>query len=66
MYQLSNEYTARNILDSLKKCNVTELNNTYWQFTHYDDILGKISKLFDIDLSYRNRTREQLRRLLKY
>ena len=66
MYQLNNEYTARNILDSLKKCNVTELNNTYWQFTHYDDILGKISKLFDIDLSYRNRTREQLRRLLKY
>lgn len=66
MYQLNNEYSASKILSSLKKCNVTDLDYTYWQFTYYDDILDRISKLYNLDLRTRNRTREQLRRLLKY
>lgn len=66
MYQLDNEYSAAQILKSLRQCQATDLNYTYWQFTYYDEILEKISKLFNIDLQLRNRTREQLRRLLKY
>lgn len=66
MYLLDNEYSADKILKSLRYCQVSELNNTYWQLTYNDEILEKISKLFDIDLQHRHRTREQLRRLLKY
>ena len=66
MYQLDNKYSAARILKSLKQCNVSDIDYTYWQFTHYDEILSDIEKLFDIDLQTRNRTREQLRRLLKY
>lgn len=66
MYRMDNEYTASRILDSLRKCNVTEEDSTYWQFTYYDEVLARIEKLFGIDLRTRHRTRQQLRRLLRY
>jgi len=66
MYRMDNEYTASRILDSLRKCNVTEEDSTYWQFTYYDEVLARIEKLFGIDLRTRHRTRQQLRRFLRY
>ncbi len=63
---LGNEYSAEAILDSLRKCTVSELVDGYWQTNYYDEVLKKISELMDIEFNTRFRTRENLRRFLKY
>lgn len=64
--KLNNKYPVGKIIESLKKyCCVLLDTNTY-KFIYFDDVLNSCEKAFDIELSNRYRTRQQIQRLLKY
>jgi transposase len=62
----NDEYTAEKILNAMNQCTVSDIGNNLWQFNYYDDCLAALSAKLDITLNYRYRTREQVRRILKY
>lgn len=66
MKMLDEKYSAENILHSLRKCTVSELTGGYWQANYYDEVLQAISEKLDLEFNKRYRTRDQLRRFLKY
>ena len=66
MNMLGDSIPAENILSSLRKCTVSELVGGYWQTNYYDETLQTIAGKLDLQLNTRYRTREQLRRFLKY
>ena len=66
MAKMNYQYSADRILTSLRNCTASDLDNTYWQFNYYDEILEQASGFFGLVLNYRRRTRDQIRRLLKY
>ena len=64
--KLENKYTVGKLLTSLKKCNCAHIDSNHHQFFYYDEILEKISQKYNIELSKKYRTTNEIRRLLKY
>lgn len=64
--KLNNKYPVGKIIESLKKYSCVLLDTNTYKFIHFDDILNSCEKAFDIELSNRYRTRQQIQRLLKY
>ena len=64
--KLENKYPVGKIIESLKKYCCIPLDTNNYKFTYFDDILNSCEKAFDIELSNRYRTRQQIQRLLKY
>ena len=64
--KLENKYPVGRIIDSLKKYCCIPLDTNNYKFTYFDDILNACEKAFDIELSNRYRTRQQIQRILKY
>lgn len=64
--KLGNKYPIGKTIQSLRKYNCTQIDNTLYQFVYYDEILEECGKTFHMELNSRYRTREQIRRLLKY
>lgn len=64
--KLGSRYPIGKTIESLRKYNCTQIGTTLYQFVYYDEILEECSKIFHLELNNRYRTREQIRRLLKY
>ena len=64
--KLNNKYPVGKIIESLKKYSCVLLDTNTYKFIYFDDILNSCEKAFDIELSNRYRTRQQIQRLLKY
>lgn len=64
--RLENKYPVGRIIESLKKYCCVSLDTNNYKFTYFDEILNSCEKAFDIELSNRYRTRQQIQRLLKY
>lgn len=64
--KLGNKFPVGKTIESLRKYNCAQIDNTLYQFLYYDEILNECSKVFHLELNNRYRTREQIRRLLKY
>lgn len=64
--KLGSKYPIGKTITSLRKYNCTQIDNTLYQFVYYDEVLEKCGKIFDMELNNKYRTREQIRRLLKY
>lgn len=64
--KLENKYPVGRIIESLKKYCCIPLDTNNYKFTYFDDILNSCEKAFDIELSNRYRTRQQIQRILKY
>lgn len=54
------------LLTSLKKYNCTMMEPALWKITYYDKVLEECGKAFDLNLNQKYRTRQELRRFLKY
>ena len=65
-HKLDHRFPTGQILDALKKYNCTHLDKNKWQFTYYDEILAACGKAFDIDLSRKYRTQQDIQHLLHY
>lgn len=64
--RLENKYPVGRIIESLKKYSCIPLDTNTYKFIYFDDILNSCEKAFDIELSNRYRTRQQIQRFLKY
>lgn len=64
--KLEGRYPIGKTITSLRKYNCTQIDNTLYQFVYYDEILEECGKIFHMELNKKYRTREQIRRLLKY
>lgn len=64
--KLGSRYPIGKTIESLRKYNCTQIDTTLYQFIYYDEILKECGEMFGLELNNRYRTREQIRRLLKY
>ena len=64
--KLGNNYPVRKIITSLRKYNCTQIDTTLYKFLYYDEILKECGRIFGFDAHIKHRTREQMRRMLKY
>ena len=64
--KLGSGYPIGKTIESLRKYNCTQIDTTLYQFVYYDEILEECGKIFGLELNSRYRSREQIRRLLKY
>lgn len=64
--KMENKYTVGKLLTSLKKYNCVHLDKNNYQFVYNDEIIISISKSFNINLSAKYKTSNEIRRLLKY
>ena len=64
--RLKEKYPVGQILDSVRQYNAALFDKNIWTFTYYNQILEDCAKSFKINLSNKNRKRDDIRRLLKY
>ena len=64
--KLENKYTVGKLLTSLKKYNCVHLDKNNYQFVYNDEIIISISKSFNINLSAKYKTSNEILRLLKF
>lgn len=64
--KLGSKYPVGKTIESLRKYNCVQIDTTLYQFLYYDEILDECGKVFHLELNNRYRTRDQIRRLLKY
>ena len=64
--KLGSKYPVGKMVESLRNYKCTQISSTMYQFVYYDDILRECGKTFGLELDGRYRTREQIRRMLKY
>ena len=64
--KLENKYPVGKIINALKSYCCVPLDANTYQLTYYDKILDSCSKVFDMELDNKYRTRQQIQRLLRY
>ncbi len=64
--KLENKHTVQAIINSLKKYNCVHLDKNHYQFIYNDEVIKDISAKYNIDLSKKYKTTNEIRRLLKY
>lgn len=64
--KLTSHYPVGKIITSLRKYNCTQIDKTLYKFLYYDEILEDCGKTFGFEAKIKHRTREQMRRMLKY
>lgn len=62
--KLEHKYSITQMLESLKNAECTLLQQNYYLFDYYDDILKDIGKTFGIDFSQRLRTLGEIKKIL--
>jgi hypothetical protein len=64
--KLGNQYPTKRILDSLRKFNCTKLDANSWQLTFYDEIIADCEKVFNLKMSEKYQSQQEMQRLLRY
>ena len=64
--KLGNKHTVQEIINSLRKYNCVHLDKNHYQFVYNDQIIKDISDAYNINLSKKYKTTNEIRRLLKY
>ncbi|MCF7944628.1 MAG: hypothetical protein K9L75_03725 [Spirochaetia bacterium] len=63
-HELGHEYSSEQILTSLRKKNMDELNSTTFKTLYYDRIFQKLKETMDIDFGINVYTRSAIRKIL--
>lgn len=61
-FKLNGKYSITKIINSLKKCSCTNINQNYYVFNYYDDVIKNIEKVTSIDFSTEIRTLKQIKK----
>ncbi len=61
-YKLNGKYSITKIINSLKKCSCTNVDQNYYLFDYYDEILQDIGVAINIDFSTKIRTLQQIKK----
>ena len=62
--KLDKKYSVAKILESLGKCNCSNIYENYYSFDYYDTILKDIGMATNIDFSLRNRSLQDIKKIL--
>lgn len=65
-FRLNRKYGVAPILESLRKCQCSHLEQNIYLFDYYDDILQDIGELLGIDFSKKYRTLSEIKKVLGY
>jgi len=60
-YITGSKHSITKMIESLNKCTCTNIDQNYYLFDYYDDILADIGKATDIDFSTKIRTLQQIK-----
>lgn len=63
---LGNKYPAPQIIESLRQFNCVNISSNIYRMTYTNEILKQCGALHDIDTGKKYRTKEEIRRILKY
>jgi transposase len=63
-HKLDKKYSIRQILESLSKCNCSNVQENYYLFDYYDTILKDIGNVINVDFSLKNRTLQDIKKIL--
>lgn len=63
---LGNKYPAPQIIESLRQFNCVNISSNIYRMTYTNEILKQCRALHDIDTGKKHRTKEEIRRILKY
>lgn len=63
-YKLDKKYSVGKILESLGKCNCYNIQENYYIFNYYDDILKDIGEQTGIDFSLKHRALQDIKKIL--
>ena len=61
-YQLEGKYSITKIINSLKQCSCTNVDQNYYLFDYYDQVLEDIEKATNVDFSTKIRTLQQIKK----
>jgi transposase len=61
-YKLNGKYSITKIISSLKKCNCTNVDQNYYLFDYYDEVLHDIEIATNVDFSTKIRTLQQIKK----
>lgn len=64
--RLQSKYSVGTMIESLKKYNCVNIDKNIYQFLYRDEVIKHIEQEFDIDLSKKYKTREEIKKILKY
>lgn len=63
-HKLDKKYSVSKILESLSKCNCSNIQENYYLFDFYDTVLKDIGSVTNIDFSLKNRTLQDIKKSL--
>jgi len=63
-HELDHEFSSEQIITSMKKANVVELNSTTFKTLYYDKTLQKLKEVLDIEFGMNVYTRAGIRKML--
>lgn len=63
-YKLDKKYSVGKILESLSKCNCSNIQENYYLFDYFDTVLKDIGLATNIDFSLKNRTLQDIKKIL--
>lgn len=63
-HKLDKKYSVSKILESLSKCNCSNIQENYYLFDYYDTVLKDIGIVTDIDFSLKNRSLQDIKKIL--
>ena len=63
-HKLDKKYSVRKILESLSHCNCSQLENNYYVFSYYDEVLRDIGNVLNIDFSKKYRRLQDIKKIL--
>ncbi|BEP29561.1 IS1634 family transposase [Helicovermis profundi] len=61
-YKLNGKYSITRIINSLKKCSCTNVDQNYYLFDYYDEVLQDIGLATNVDFSTKIRTLQQIKK----
>ena len=63
-HKLDKKYSVGKILESLSKCNCSNIQENYYLFDYYDTVLKDIGLATNIDFSLKNRNLQDIKKIL--
>lgn len=63
-HKLNKKYSVETILNSLKKCNCNHIENNYYLFNYFDEILKDIGEIVSIDFSNKYMRLQDIKKIL--
>lgn len=62
-HKLDKKYSVGKILETLADCNCSQLENNYYLFNHYDEVLKDIGDVINVDFSKKYRRLQDIKKI---